>query len=122
MSLAKYKILISVVEQGSLTRAAAALGCTQSAVSHSINSLEEELGFALIKRGKGGVRLTNEGERLMPAVRNLLSSAEQLSQTPSAGWTQAQCASALLPPWVSTGCHLYSSSFSRTTPRWISSF
>ena len=84
MSLAKYKILISVVEQGSLTRAAAVLGCTQSAISHSITSLEDELGFALIKRSRGGVKLTNEGEKLMPAVRNLLSSAEQLSQTASA--------------------------------------
>lgn len=84
MSLSKYKILMSVVEQGSLTRAAAVSGCTQSAVSHSITSLEEELGFALIKRSRAGVRLTNEGEKLLPAVRNLLNSAEQLSQTASA--------------------------------------
>ena len=39
------------------------------------------MGFVIIRRTRAGVRLTNEGERLMPAVRNLLSSAEQLSQT-----------------------------------------
>ncbi|MGI5976586.1 MAG: LysR family transcriptional regulator [Candidatus Limivicinus sp.] len=83
MSLSKYRVLMAVVELGSLTRAGEALGCTQSAVSHSIGSLEKELGFALIKRGRGGVRLTNEGERLMPSVRNLLNSAEQLNQTAS---------------------------------------
>lgn len=83
MSLSKYKTLIAVVESGSFTRAAAALGCTQSAVSHSLDSLEGELGFALIKRGRSGVKLTGEGERLLPSVRNLLSSAEQLSQTAS---------------------------------------
>ena len=84
MSLAKYRILMTVVEQGSLTKAALELGCTQSAVSHSIDSLENELGFALIKRGRSGARLTVEGEKLLPSVRNLLSSAEQLSQTASA--------------------------------------
>ena len=48
MSLLKYKTLAAVVETGSLTRAASELGCTQSAVSHSIDSLEKELGFALL--------------------------------------------------------------------------
>ena len=84
MSLLKYKTLAAVVETGSLTRAADELGCTQSAVSHSIDSLEKELGFALLLRKRSGIKLTNEGERLMPAVRNLLSSAEQLNQTASA--------------------------------------
>ncbi len=84
MSLLKYKTLAAVVETGSLTRAADELGCTQSAVSHSIDSLEKELGFTLLLRKRSGIKLTNEGERLMPAVRNLLSSAEQLSQTAAA--------------------------------------
>ena len=83
MSLAKYKMFISVVETGSLTKAAQAMGCTQSAVSHSIDSLEKELGFALLKRGRGGMHLTSEAEQLMPALRNLLNSAEQLDQTAS---------------------------------------
>lgn len=84
MNLQKYQAFMTVVEQGSLTKAAEELGCTQSAVSHSINSLEEELGFALLKRSRAGVKLTGEGERLAPAVRNLLNSAEQLSQTAAA--------------------------------------
>ena len=45
--------------------------------------LQKELGFPLVKRGRGGVKLTAEGERLMPSVRALLASAEQLSQTAS---------------------------------------
>ena len=83
MNIAKYQALVTAVEEGSLTIAAERLGCTQSAVSHSIAGLEEELGFALITRNRSGVRLTPEGERLMPSVRNLLSSAEQLRQTAS---------------------------------------
>ena len=84
MSIDKYRTLTAVVETKSLTRAAAELGCTQSAVSHSIDALEKELGFAVLIRSRAGVRLSEEGERLMPAVRNLLSSAEQLNQTVSA--------------------------------------
>ena len=80
MSISKYKALVTAVELESFTLAAQQLGCSQSAISHSIASLEEELGFALIKRSRAGVRLTEEGERLLPAVRNLLSSAEQLDQ------------------------------------------
>lgn len=84
MNLEKYRALTAVVENGGLTRAAAELGCTQSAVSHAIAALEQELGFALLRRSRGGVKLTDEGERLLPAVRALLNSAEQLRQTASA--------------------------------------
>ena len=80
----RYEVLLSVVEQGSLTQAAASLGCTQSAVSHSLDTLEKELGFPLLKRTRGGVRLTGEGERLLPAVRELLRSREQLKQVAAA--------------------------------------
>ena len=83
MNLEKYRTLMTVVDCGSLTRAASELGCTQSAVSHGIDSLERELGFALLKRSRAGVRLTGEGERLLPAVRSLLAAAEQLEQTAS---------------------------------------
>lgn len=80
MTLARFEMLMAVVEQESLTGAAQALGCTQSAVSHGIEALERELGFAVLKRSRAGVKLTAEGERLMPAVRGLLNSAEQLEQ------------------------------------------
>ena len=83
MPLEKYQTLMSVVECGSLTRAAESLGCTQSAVSHCLDALEKELGFTLLRRSRAGVRLTNEGERLLPAVRNYLGAAEQLRQTAS---------------------------------------
>lgn len=56
MSISKYETLAKVVELGSLTRAADALGCTQSAVSHTINNLEAELGFSVITRSRAGVK------------------------------------------------------------------
>ena len=83
MPLDKYHTLMTVVETGSLTRAAEQLGCTQSAVSHCLDTLEQELGFTVLRRSRARVQLTSEGERLLPAVRNYLGSAEQLRQTAS---------------------------------------
>ena len=82
--LTKYLALLRAVELGSLTRAAESLDCTQSAVSHSIASLECELGFRLLKRARSGLKLTDEGERLLPFVRALLAADEQLEQTAAA--------------------------------------
>lgn len=83
MSVSKYEAFARVVELGSLTRAAEELGCTQSAVSHTISALEEELGFPVLTRSRAGVKLTADGERVLPAVRGVLNSQEQLSQIAS---------------------------------------
>jgi LysR family glycine cleavage system transcriptional activator len=46
----------------SFTRAAAELGVTQTAVSHQVKSLEEDLGVALFRRSSRGLALTAEGQ------------------------------------------------------------
>lgn len=84
MTASKYEVLAKIVEQGSLTKAALELGCTQSAVSHAVSSLEEEFGFTVLIRSRGGAKLTADGERIMPAVRGILNYSEQLKQTVSA--------------------------------------
>lgn len=81
MSIKKYEILLRVVEMGSLTKAAEASGCSQSAVSHILNDLEEEFGFTILKRSRGGVHLTENGARILPSVRGILNYHEQLNQT-----------------------------------------
>lgn len=82
--ISKYETLAKVVELGSLSKAAEALGCTQSAVSHAISGLEKEFGFAVLTRSRAGVRLTADGERVMPPIRGMLNYEEQLKQTVSA--------------------------------------
>ena len=84
MSISKYETLAKVCELGSLTKAAEALEITQSAVSHTINSLEEQFGFAILTRSRAGVKLTDNGQRIMPSVRGMLNYYEQLDQTVSA--------------------------------------
>ena len=48
MPVNKYEAFLKAAELGSLTRAAAELGVTQTAVSRLIGALEEELGFSLL--------------------------------------------------------------------------
>ena len=62
MSLKKYEAFVRTVELGSLTRAAEAMGSTQSRISHVLSTLEEEYGFVLLRRNRSGVRLTEAGE------------------------------------------------------------
>ena len=80
MSLVKYEILTKVAEVASFTKAADALGLTQSAVSHAVSSLEKEFGFALIHRSRVGVTLTSEGQTMLRAMRQVLDAQELLQQ------------------------------------------
>jgi DNA-binding transcriptional LysR family regulator len=80
LSINKYKILIKVVELGSLTKAADFMGFTQSAVSHTINSLEEDFGFLLLTRSRSGVKLTVNGEQMVKTIREILKWNEHLEQ------------------------------------------
>lgn len=61
----------------SFTRAAEALGTTQSLVSTRVKRLEEVLGRALLQRHPRLVKLTAEGERFVPAARELLAAHER---------------------------------------------
>jgi LysR family glycine cleavage system transcriptional activator len=55
------------------TRAAEELGLTQSAISHQIRSLEDQLGLQLFLRQPRQPRLTAEGQRFAEVVRDGLS-------------------------------------------------
>ena len=80
MTLLSYQVLKTVAEQGSFRKAADILGLTPSAISHTIASLENELGFSVLNRSKLGVTLTNYGEHLLPYVNAVLNSDESLQQ------------------------------------------
>ena len=62
---------LTVVETGSFKRAADVLGYTQAGISYIINSLEDELGLKLFYREHGGVKLTSDGENLLPLIRQI---------------------------------------------------
>lgn len=104
MSFNRYEAFLRTVELGSLTRAADAMGVTQSGVSHMISALEEELGFPLLRRSRSGVFLTAEGERVLPAVRGVLNSAEQLGQV-SAAIRGLDCGTVRIGTFTSVAVH-----------------
>jgi len=56
---------LAVAREQSFTRAAAKLGVSQSALSHTIRSLEARLGFRLLTRTTRSVSPTEAGERLL---------------------------------------------------------
>ena len=72
MDTKKYEVFEKTVDCASLTHAAEELGLTQSGVSHIIASIESELQLPLLKRTRSGARLTPEGERLMPFLREIV--------------------------------------------------
>ena len=69
----RYLAFLKVLEQGSFTKAADALGYSQSAVSQMIQSLEAELELTLLHRGHRGVKLSPEGESLLPYIQSAVN-------------------------------------------------
>ncbi|WP_301952067.1 LysR family transcriptional regulator [Burkholderia sp. S171] len=60
--------LIAVARERSFTRAAAQLGVSQSALSHTIRALETRLGMRLLTRTTRSVAPTEAGERLIRTI------------------------------------------------------
>ena len=76
----RYEIFLKVCETGSFTKAAEALNYTQSGISQMMAGLEEELGVQLFARAKKGVVLTDNGQRLIPYIREMVNQKEKLRQ------------------------------------------
>lgn len=82
MGVDRYIVLQKIIELGGFTKAADALGFTQSAVSQMISSLEDELGMKLLTRSRTGVGLTAEGTQLYPFIeRSILAYRAMLEKS-----------------------------------------
>lgn len=67
--LGAMSMFLAVAEERSFTRAAAKLGISQSALSHSVRRLESKLGLRLLTRTTRSVAPTEAGERLIETLR-----------------------------------------------------
>lgn len=74
--LQQLRSFLSVIEEGSLHRAAARLRLAQSTLSRQIQALEHELGGALLERTSTGVRPTKAGQVLASHTGVLLANFE----------------------------------------------
>ena len=80
MDTKKLEALVVSVELGSFTRAAEQLGYTQSGLTHMMNSLEKDIGFTVLVRGRSGVQLTPAGQRIFPLVQECLAGSAALER------------------------------------------
>ncbi len=70
--LSELNALLAVADASSFTLAAARLGTSQSALSHTVRRLEERLGVRLLTRTTRSVAPTEAGQRLMDSLRPAL--------------------------------------------------
>jgi DNA-binding transcriptional LysR family regulator len=80
MTFTQLEIFALVVELRGFTAAALRLGISQSAISHAIKALEQELGAQLVERQGAAVDVTELGQRLLVRAREILGLAESMRQ------------------------------------------
>lgn len=75
LELRHLRAFVTLVDQGSLTRAARAMGIAQSTVSEALAALERALGTPAVSRRRGGhgIALTPAGQALLPFARRMLA-------------------------------------------------
>ncbi|MEU9448836.1 LysR family transcriptional regulator [Streptomyces sp. NPDC048277] len=73
IELRHLRYFVAVAESGTFTHAAERMYVAQPTLSQQIRRLEEFVGTALLRRGRGGVRLTEAGTVLLEESRAVLS-------------------------------------------------
>ena len=79
MDSKKLEILMTAADLGSLTKASEVVGYTQSGLTHMMDALEREVGFPLLQRSHNGIQLSEQGAKLMPAIREFLQANANLA-------------------------------------------
>jgi DNA-binding transcriptional LysR family regulator len=74
------RALLAVKETGGFTRAGLRLNLTQSAISHQIRRLEEQVGRPLLHRTTRSLTLTEDGTEFLRYAEQILTSLDALTQ------------------------------------------
>jgi DNA-binding transcriptional LysR family regulator len=72
------KLFVAVCEERSIARAAAREALVASAVSKRIGAIEQELGTALLVRGRRGIEPTAAGQTLLRQAREVLAAMDRM--------------------------------------------
>ena len=81
MELRVLKYFLTVADEGNITRAADILHITQPTLSRQLMELEDELGTALLIRGKRSVTLTDEGFLFKQQAEMIVELSDKLEHT-----------------------------------------
>ncbi len=80
VELRQLRALVAVVDEGSFTDAAIALGCSQAAVSRAVAGLETALDVRLLERTTRALALTTVGARVVEHARRALAETAAITQ------------------------------------------
>lgn len=80
-TLPELQAFVHAAREGSATRAAAALGLTQSAISRAVNALEERLGVRLFHRVRQRLVLSDAGRAMLPEAERILGDLDAAALT-----------------------------------------
>lgn len=90
MELRQLRYFVAIAEHGTVTKAAAKVFVAQSALSHQLAQLEDEVGAALFHRSRRGVELTEAGQvfyahalSILRQVEDARDSVASLSESPA---------------------------------------
>ncbi|MFC4507762.1 MULTISPECIES: LysR family transcriptional regulator [Streptomyces] len=80
MDVNKLRHAVTVAREGSFVAAAEVLHLSQSALTRSIQALENHYGLTVFERGRNGARLTPEGEAFIAAAEDIVWSVKRADQ------------------------------------------
>jgi len=83
LELRLLRYFLAVVDDGSVSRAAATVAVAQPSLSRQLRGLEAELGVTLFDRSQRALRLAPAGEAFLPMARDLVARADRALATMS---------------------------------------
>ncbi|MGV5038655.1 LysR family transcriptional regulator, partial [Streptomyces sp. NRAIS4] len=101
IELRQLRCLVAIVDEGTFTDAAIALGVSQAAVSRTLAGLERSLGVRLLRRTSREVTPTATGLRVVTQARRVLADVADLVQEAASGHTRLRIGYA----WSAVGRH-----------------
>jgi DNA-binding transcriptional LysR family regulator len=101
VELRHLRCLVAIVDAGTFTDAAVALGISQAAVSRNVIALERLLGARLLHRTSRSVTLTGTGSHVLAQARQILAAADNLVAEATTGHTVLRIGHA----WSAMGRH-----------------
>lgn len=101
VELRQLRCLVAIVDEGTFTDAAIALGVSQAAVSRTLASLERTLGVRLLRRTSRAVAPTTTGLRVVAQARRVLGEVDDLVREATSGHSTLRVGYA----WSALGRH-----------------
>jgi len=80
MEIKYFRLIKTIAEEGSIANSSGKLFLTQSALSHQLKDLEEQLGFKVFHRTRNKWKLTEEGSELYKLGNGILESIDKSFQ------------------------------------------